>query len=128
MIVVDTNIVCYLLLSSTNTSKAEALFQKDPHWVAPLLWRSEFRNVLALYMRKKILSFEEALLVQEHAEELFKGEEYELPSSQILGLVNSSECSAYDCEFVGLAKALNTRLVTEDKKILQQFPDLAIRL
>jgi len=42
--------------------------------------------------------------------------------------VESSTCSAYDCEFVALAKRLNTKLVTADKKILKEFSGIAVTL
>ena len=41
-------------------------------------------------------------------------------------LVNDSKCSAYDCEFVALAQQLNVKLVTEDKKIISEFSDIAV--
>jgi predicted nucleic acid-binding protein len=44
MIVVDTNVVAYLLLGGEKTGEARMVFHKDPTWAAPLLWRSEFRN------------------------------------------------------------------------------------
>ncbi len=34
--------------------------QRQPEWAAPLLWRSELRNILVLYMRKRLLDFERA--------------------------------------------------------------------
>jgi predicted nucleic acid-binding protein len=40
-------------------------------------------------------------------------------------LVNRSECSAYDCEFVALAKYLGVPLVTADNKLLREFPGIA---
>jgi len=49
MIVTDTNLIGYLFLTSAHSMLAERVFQKDPVWAAPLLWRSELRNVLALY-------------------------------------------------------------------------------
>lgn len=52
MIVVDTNLIGYLFLSSEGSLLAEAVLIKDMDWVAPLLWRSELRNVLAYYLRK----------------------------------------------------------------------------
>lgn len=52
MIVVDTNLIGYLYLESQYAPQAEQTLRKDADWVAPLLWRSEFRNVLALYLRK----------------------------------------------------------------------------
>ncbi len=48
-------------------------------------------------------------------------------SEVVLNLVNS-DCSAYDCEFVALAKEKNTPLFTMDKKIIQSFPDVAVSL
>ncbi len=35
---------------------------------------------------------------------------------------------AYDCEFVALARDLNVPLVTSDKQVLTQFPDVATSL
>src|ERR1700730_11029807 len=56
LIVVDTNVVAYLYLSSDHTAAAEETLRKDPEWVAPLLWRSEMRNILALYVRQRLLA------------------------------------------------------------------------
>jgi predicted nucleic acid-binding protein len=89
------------------------------------LWRSEFRNVLALYMRKKLLTLDDAHMIYSEAESLLAGAEFETSTHDILRLVESSECSAYDCEFVSLAQRLKTVLVTEDKKVLKQFPKIA---
>jgi len=125
MIVIDTNIISYLFLPTTYTELAEQLYERDAKWIAPPLWRSEFRNVLALYLRKDLISFEDALALQEQAELLLAETEMEASSSKILELVNTSQCSAYDCEFVALAKDLNLSLVTQDKKVLAQFPETA---
>ena len=54
--------------------------------------------------------------------------EYQISSLQVLKLVFQSDCSAYDCEFVALAKYLKTELVTQDKKILRNFPETAFSL
>ena len=128
MIVVDTNIIAYLYLESGRSAQVERLLEKDARWSAPLLWRSEFRNVLALYIRKNYLSLEEAQEIIREALKLMKGREYEIASFQVLELVASSECSAYDCEFVALAEDLGIPLVTVDKKILREFPQIAVSL
>ncbi len=128
MIVVDTNIIGYLYLSSDRSVSAEQVLVKDPLWAAPILWRSELRNVLALYIRKQILSLADALRIAEEAVDLMQDQEYEVKSLHVLRLVASSACSAYDCEFVALAEDLNVRLVTVDRKIVRQFPAIAVSL
>ena len=128
MIVVDTNVLLYLYLPGEYTANAEALLKKSPEWAAPVLWRSEFRNVLAGYMRRKALTFEQACALQGEAESLMAGSEFELDSQAVLELVRDSDCSAYDCEFVALATQLNTKLVTMDKKVLRAFPKRAMAL
>ena len=128
MIVVDTNVLAYLYLPSEHTAAAEALLEREPEWAAPMLWRSEFRNILAGYMRRKAISFEHANSVSREAEALLEGSEFEVDSLSVLELVRDSNCSAYDCEFVALAIKLNTPLVTMDKKLLRAFPKRAVML
>ena len=128
MIVVDSNVVAYLYLPGDSTAAAEALHARDPDWAAPVLWRSEFRKILAGYLRRNSLTFDQCLAMQAEAESLMSGGEYETDSRSILQLVRDSDCSAYDCEYIALATRLNTRLITMDKKLLKTFPDRAIAL
>lgn len=128
MIVVDTNVLAYLYLPGEYTGSAEALLQYNAEWAAPLLWRSEFRNILGGYLRRKSLTFEQAYSLQCEAEGLLSGSEYEVDSLKVLELVRDSNCTAYDCEFVALAMTLETRLVTMDGKLLRAFPDIATPL
>ena len=128
MIVVDSNIVAYLYLPGEYTASAESLLERDPAWGAPLLWRSEMRNILAGYLRRGTLSFEQALAIQQEAEGLLEGSEFELDSQDVLALVQASDCSAYDCEFVALAQKLAVKLVTMDGKLLRAFPQHAVAL
>ncbi len=122
MIVVDTNIVAYLLLPCEYSAHADALFKRDPDWAAPILWRSEFRNLLAGYLRRKALTFDQMLQVQAEAEALLAGHEHEVDSRRVCELVRDSDCSAYDCEFVALAARLGVKVVTMDAKMLKAFP------
>lgn len=128
MIVVDTNILAYLYLPGDFTQQAEALLAQDADWVAPTLWRSEFRNILAGFMRRGTLTFEQAYAIQREVEALLSGREYEMDSYDVLALVRKSDCSAYDCDFVALAVRLGIRLVTMDKKVLRGFPGEAMSL
>ncbi len=124
MIVVDSNVVAYLYLPGEFTAAAEKLLQREPEWAAPLLWRSELRNILALYMRKGLLTFERSFEIQREAEALFADNEYQVDSFEVLELARDSGCTAYDCEFVALAKRLEVKLVTSDAKLRKAFPNL----
>ncbi len=126
MIVVDTNLIGYLYLESKHSQQAEHVLRQDADWAAPLLWRSEFRNVLAGYLRKQWLSLEESRRLMGEALQMMEDREYEVDSDRVLRLVADSTCSAYDCEFVALAQELGTFLVTLDKEILNDFPAVAV--
>jgi len=126
MIVVDSNVLAYLYLPGEFTAAADALLEREPEWAAPILWRSEFRNILAGYMRRGVISFEQATNLQSEAESLIAGNEFEVESRAVLELVRDSDCSAYDCEFVALALKLDIKLVTMDKKLLRAFPRTAV--
>ena len=128
MIVVDSNVVAYLYLPGEHTAKAEALLGQDPDWAAPALWRSEFRNILAGYLRRKTLTFAQACSLQSEAEDLLAGAEFEVESKAVLELVHDSDCSAYDCEFAALAIKLQVKLVTLDARLLKAFPTHTISL
>lgn len=122
MIVVDSNVLAYLYLPGEYTAAAEALLGDEPEWAAPVLWRSEFRNILLGYLRRNLITFEQAHSLQREAEGLLEGAEYEIDSLAVFELARISDCSAYDCEFVALAMKLDTRLVTMDKQLLRAFP------
>lgn len=128
MIVVDTNIIVYFYLESPFTQLVEQLHKFQPVWAAPALWKSEFRNVLALYLRKKLISFDKANEILLEAESLMDGYTYDVRSKDVMRLVNASTCSAYDCEFVALATYLDVSLVTLDKKVLKSFPHICVSL
>lgn len=123
MIAVDTNVVAYLFLRGDFAAQAEAWLRRDRDWVAPVLWRSEFRNILAGCLLRKQLTFEALREMQREAEALLLGNEHEIDSQRVLELVRDSDCSAYDCEFVSVAMRLGVKLLTADKKVLKAFPD-----
>ncbi len=128
MIVVDTNVIGYLFLTSERSPEAERALQKDPLWAAPLLWRSEMRNVLAVYIRKGRIELRDALKIMQNALQLLWGREFEVSSNEVLRLASDSGCSAYDCEFIAAANDLKVPLVTVDQQLLRQFPTLAVSL
>jgi predicted nucleic acid-binding protein len=126
VIVADTNLIAYLLLPGEHTATAEAVVEKDAGWAAPILWRSEFRSVLALFLRRRTLTLDVALEAFRQAEAMLGGREFTVAAEPILQFVQKSRCSAYDCEFAALAGELGVPLVTTDRQLLENFPGLAI--
>lgn len=125
---VDTNVVAYYWLPGPRTEEAIALRKKADAWFVPQLWRSEFRNVLAGYIRTGNLNASQARAVVRAAESDMVEFEREVDSVDVLNLVERSECSAYDCEFVALAMAMGFLLITEDARILRDFPNAAVSM
>ena len=128
MIVVDTNVIAYLLMPGAQTVEARKAYEVDPVWSAPLLWRSEFRNVLATSVRERHFACAKAQQLMDLATELMMGGEYEARPDQVLKLATESGCSAYDCEFVALAMELGVPLVTADAKLVKTFGPSTVRL
>lgn len=126
MIVVDTNIIAYLVIAGGQTPFAERVFAFDPDWAAPLLWRSEMRNVLSLYLRRSDMTIADVKLVMQQAELIVAEKEFGADSGRVLELADTSGCTAYDCEFIALAERLGVPLITSDKKLVAAFPDIAV--
>lgn len=128
MIVADVNLVAYLYLPGRYSEQAEDLLLREPDWAVPRLWRSEFRNILATYMRQDLLSLDDAITIYRRAESLLSGNEYEVSAMAVLRLAKDSGCSAYDCEYVALAEHLNVKMVSADAKLCKAFGKRAVRL
>ena len=126
MIVADTNLLIHLLVDGPNTETAMDVRQKDPDWRAPFLWRSEFRNAIAGYVRSDFMTVEQGIRITREAESLMFYKDHLVNSAAVLRLVSESDCSAYDCEFVALANHLNVPLITSDSQLLRNFPDRAL--
>jgi len=93
-----------------------------------MLWRSEFRSALAGALRHKLITADAAIDIIERAETQFAGREFLVSSREVIRLVASSRCSAYDCEFVALAEEQRVPFLTVDRQILGDFPKAAVSL
>jgi len=127
VIVVDTNVITYLILAGPNTQLAREAAHKDT-WCAPLLWRSEFRSVLAIAIRQSGMELATAAEAMARAERLLFNHEYSVRSTSVLSCITRSRRSAYDCEFVALAEDFGAQLLTTDEPIIRDFPRIAIHL
>ncbi len=128
MVVTDVNVIAYLLIPGERSLLAEKAFRKDPDWIVPLLWKSEFRNIVALYMRQTGMPLAQAESTVERAESLVRGNEYNVQSKSVLTWIVDSRLSAYDAEYAALAKDLSVKLITVDKKLLREASFVAVGL
>jgi predicted nucleic acid-binding protein len=127
MIVADTNLIVYLFITGDQTTLAQKVLFKDPHWIVPPLWQSEFRNVLAGYIRRG-MTISQAQEIMTDAMLTLENRQVIPSSEKIFDLISKSDCTAYDCEFIALAQQLEVLLVTADKQLLNQFPNTTISL
>ena len=121
MVVVDTNILAYLLISGDRTREARRLYEHDPEWRSEAFLLIEFSNLLATYVRLDRLSHAKSEKVLEEAESRIHGL-VRLPHLKVLGVAHRFKVSAYDARFLAAAESLNTKLVTEDAKLRAAAP------
>ena len=127
MIVADANQLLYLYVrGGALTDRVDAVYRRDGNWAAPYLWRSEVRSALVRMIRDRKITLDNACEVLADAEALLKNQEYLVASPDVLALATQSGCTAYDCEYVALAEALDVPLVTEDRAVLRAFPARAV--
>ena len=76
MIVVDSNVIAYCWIHGERTTLAHRLRRLDPDWHAPVLWRSELRNILAGYRRDGSLDASQVRGIMAAAEAGLAGREH----------------------------------------------------
>ena len=129
MIVVDTNVMVYLLSGDgTRARRAAELLMRDPMWIAPPILMSELRNVLVGSVRRGLVEPGDALGMHDDAALVLGERIVGIDGSDVIQTALHLHISAYDAEFVVLARALGASLVTEDREVLEAAPDVARRL
>jgi len=127
MIVVDVNIIAYLLIRGERSESMDQLQERDPDWIAPGLWLDEVLNILSLYERKGLLEPAQSTAILNDALDLMEDATYELPPDRILSVARRTGCSAYDSQYIALAEDLGLKLYTCDKGILNSCEHVAIK-
>ena len=123
MIVVDTNVLAYLLIEGDCTADAQALYAADPDWRSEGFVLIEFSNILATYHRRGALRRAAAVDLLASAERVVSGL-VNLPNPRALELAATFGVSAYDARFLGAAQHLGTTLVTQDTRLRKAAPRL----
>jgi len=128
VIVVDVDVVIYLLTDTPQRSLAVRLYEQGKEWRLPPLWRHELINVLGTLTRNEVLDLEAAVQLWRNALDLFAAGEQQPDMEQALALAVDRGISVYDAQYVTLAVALDTRLVSEDKKLRRRFPERVVSM
>jgi predicted nucleic acid-binding protein len=128
LIVVDTNIISYLLIRGEQTPKARLLLNQEEKWAAPSFWRIEFLNVLMNYSRYQKLPPDDVRSIWKASFHLAHLCEESIEAGQALELALKHKISGYDALFVALAKNLGTVCVTQDKALRKAVPHLTTTL
>lgn len=123
MVVIDTNVLAYLLIEGDRTADAQALYAGDADWRSEGFVLVEFSNILATYVRAGNLDRGAAGNLLASAERILSGS-VNLPHSRALELAAEFGVSAYDARFLGAARGLGAKLVTEDGKLRRAAPAL----
>jgi len=122
VIVVDTNVIAYFFIDGEKTEQARNVRRRDPHWCAPALWRHEYLNVLATYVREGGAALDDARALWRQSLDLLASAEQDVDMEAALTLTTQHRISAYDAQYVALARQLQIVCVTEDRRLLSTFP------
>lgn len=124
MIVADTNLVSYLLIDGQHTRPARRVWAKDARWVLPPLWRSEYLSVLATSVRAGVLDRDQALAAWRAGVRLLGRSEHQPDGEAVLSMALDHGVSAYDAQFLVVARDLGVPLVTADRRLRAAAPGL----
>ncbi|PIQ62260.1 MAG: VapC toxin family PIN domain ribonuclease [Bacteroidetes bacterium CG12_big_fil_rev_8_21_14_0_65_60_17] len=125
MIVVDVTVLAAYVMRGEDTDSVVALRKRHPDWAAPQLWKSEFMNVVWKYARRGDIATHQAVELMDTAMMLMCSATFDVPPEDVLTLSCQFGCSAYDGQYVVLAKRLDVSLATHDQQLLRMFPDIA---
>ena len=89
---------------------------------------SELRNVLVGFIRRGDMTSDEAKTLGYRAEAVLEDRVSRAPGDAVLDTALECGLTAYDAEFVALARALGVGLVTMDAAVLRGAPDVAVPL
>jgi predicted nucleic acid-binding protein len=127
MVLVDTNILAYLMIEGDRTAAAQQLFARDADWCSEAFVMVEFSNVIATYVRSRALSQAQGaqLLAEAHA---LVPNMHNVDHGQALETAMQYGISVYDARLISLGRQLKLKLVTEDTKLQAAVPSWTLSL
>lgn len=127
MVIIDTNVLAYLLIEGDRTPAAQDLWARDADWRSESFIMIEFSNVLATYVRQALLERDQAKALLGQAGRLMPGLDA-VQHDLAFEIAADLGVSAYDARFLALAKRSGRRLVTDDARLRRAAPDWTLSL
>jgi len=124
VLIVDTNVLAYLLIEGDHTAAARLLHRRDDDWRSEAFIMIEFTNVLTASIAARRMNSVLAQRFLAEATSLLHGKLALIPHDSVLSLAVQYRVTAYDARFLALAQQLDCRLVTEDAKLRTAAPKL----
>jgi predicted nucleic acid-binding protein len=124
VLIVDTNIVAYLLIEGDYTVAARLLHRRDDDWRSEAFIMVEFTNVLTASIAARRMNLVLAQRFLANATSLLHGKLALMPHDSVLSLAVQYRVTAYDARFLALARETDRRLITEDAKLRAAAPNL----
>ena len=128
MIVVDTNVMVRLVVGGEGGADAARLFEREPEWAAPGILMSELHNVLVGFVRRGAVTPEQAKAMSDDAAVVLGDRLASVSGRQVIDVALECGLTAYDAEFVALARTLGVPLATLDNAVLDGAADVAVSL
>ena len=124
MLIVDTNVLAYLLIEGDYTAAARLLHRRDDDWRSEAFIMLEFTNLLTASIAARRMNLVLAQRFLADATSLLHGKLGLIPHDSVLSLAVQYRVTAYDARFLALAQQLDCRLVTEDAILRAAAPKL----
>ena len=128
MIVVDANILIYSLIDGDYSPLVRKLQEKETDWRTTALCLHETLNVLATYQRRGVLTLAQCKKLLEYAERFMQVAQSEVKMDAALAVAAKYAITGYDAQYVALAQSLNAPLITEDRKLREAAPGMALSM
>lgn len=128
MVLIDTNVLAYLLIVGDFTDRARELHRRDPDWRSESFIMVEFTNVLLRYMETRGMKLAAAKSFVASAEELLYAKLLRAGHAHCVEIADRYGVTAYDARFLAIVDPVAGRLVTEDRKLRAAAPALTCSL
>lgn len=117
MLLIDTNVLAYLLIEGEQTLAARNLREYDSDWRSETLILVEFSNVLASSIAIRGLRLAIAQKLLSNAMQLLGHRLARISHADALRVAAEFGTTAYDARFLALARQTGVKLVTEDRQL-----------